>query len=95
MKDKRAWLLAAVLGVALSGGAGAQQNPEEEAAPSEFTRLDSNGDGRLSPDEAAQMSPLDSHFYLADLDNDGVLDEVEFKAFEMLMETVDSPGSSI
>lgn len=95
-KSARAAII--VAGTLLSSGswAAAQgQSPDANGAASEFERLDTDGDGRLSRSEAAAKSPLDSHFYLADLDEDGTLDEVEFRAFEILMETVESPGQSI
>lgn len=47
-----------------------------------FERLDADGDGRLSADEASAVPALAAHFGEGDADHDGSLDKSELSAFE-------------
>lgn len=46
-----------------------------------FSALDTDGDRRISPDEARAAPQLTRHFAAADRNNDGVIDRAEFSAF--------------
>ena len=48
-----------------------------------FTKLDINGDGALSKEEAAADPVLMESWTTADVNQDGKLEQVEFSAFEM------------
>lgn len=46
---------------------------------SAFHEADANGDGRVSPPEAARLPGLSSFYERADANRDGVLDRFEFR----------------
>lgn len=50
--------------------------------PGTFERLDADGDGRLSADEASGIPALATRFGEGDADSDGSLDRAELSAFE-------------
>lgn len=50
--------------------------------PGTFERLDANGDGAISADEASIVPALAARFEQSDADHDGALDRTELSAFE-------------
>jgi hypothetical protein len=86
--------LALILGMGSVSAAeqGSDQGMEHGQTMS-FSQLDTNGDGKISKDEAqAAMAPgedasqLDSNFAQADKNADGELDQSEFSAFESMQQ---------
>lgn len=63
----------------VSLGATAQTAPSERAAAA-FARADSNGDGKLSREEAARFPGIAERFEALDSDRDGFLSLPEFAA---------------
>ena len=61
------------------------QTPQERMTPEgAFKRADTNGDGKLSKEEAARMPAISARFAELDKDKDGSLSMAEFMAaFEM------------
>jgi hypothetical protein len=61
------------------------QPPQERMTPDgAFKRADTNGDGKLSKEEAARMPAISARFAELDKDKDGALSMAEFMAaFEM------------
>lgn len=57
--------------------------PRGEGPFPPFAQLDTDGDGRLGPEEAAAVERLGGQFKAADVDQSGYLDESEFSAFEV------------
>ena len=85
--------LAAVLTLALTGGvwaegmdkgmddmSGGKTMSKEES--NDFSRLDTNKDGKISQDEAKQNSNLAKKFDSVDSNHDKAVDEGEFARFE-------------
>jgi Ca2+-binding EF-hand superfamily protein len=78
----------AVAGIAL--GAFAQTPPSSVEQPaaaqdkalveSAFSKADSNGDGKLTPEEASKLPAIAARFDLLDKDKDGTLSLEEFAA---------------
>ena len=60
-------------------GISSQLTPTEQQA---FSRLDSNGDGKISEAEAKKDPALAAKFRTIDKDNNHVVDEGEFAKFE-------------
>lgn len=102
MHRKTAW---ALLLACASAAAPAQAPPAADAAgqadktivPStkqsgdaEFSRLDTNRDGALSPEELAAQARADRGYVAIDRDGDGGITRGEFSAFE----TQDAPDGS-
>ncbi|SCZ66466.1 EF hand [Thiohalomonas denitrificans] len=63
---------------------------EKEIARS-FAELDANRDGVLDREEVGQH-PLETHFSMADMDEDGQISVEEFAAFEILVESIEAAG---
>ncbi|WP_280151353.1 EF-hand domain-containing protein [Piscinibacter sp. XHJ-5] len=90
----RGSLAVVVLGAALGASAQTQtpQNPSGATSPAgsstsvsatldaAFKRADTNGDGKLSPDELKQIPSLASRFGDLDTDKDGAISSTEFSA---------------
>jgi hypothetical protein len=57
---------------------GAAADPGRTTVEAVFTRLDTNGDGRLSRDEVARLPAIATKFDLLDTDHDGLLSPDEF-----------------
>lgn len=74
--------LASLALASAAGAASAQQPPAPGDAmlKSSFTRIDANGDGRLSQDEARRMPEISARFDELDADKDGALSFAEFMA---------------
>lgn len=90
--------LALILAV---GPVSAAEQGMESGKPMSFSQLDTNGDGKISKEEAqAAMAPgedtsqLDSNFSQADKNADGELDQSEFSAFESLQQPSGEHGGS-
>lgn len=66
-------VIAAALATSLSGHAAPAEQPNPE-----FTRLDVNGDGYLTWDEASRIRGFEKAFHEADDNRDGRLTEAEF-----------------
>ena len=91
---------ALALAMAMSPVSAAEQGMENGQQAS-FSQLDTNGDGKISKDEAqAAMAPgedasqLDSNFAQADKNADGELDQSEFSAFESMQQPSGEQGGS-
>lgn len=71
--------MAAALAAGLLGAAGAASVSEAGGGPNpEFTRLDVDRDGHLSPEETRKIPGFDRAFKEADDNHDGRLDAAEF-----------------
>jgi Ca2+-binding EF-hand superfamily protein len=72
--------------LALAGAAAAptvgrsQTAPADAALRASFARADTNGDGRLSKEEAKRLPALAARFDELDTDRDGLLSYAEFAA---------------
>lgn len=55
-------------------------SPSEAIGPTKFTELDSNGDHKISRDEAALDSLIAANFSALDLDHDGSISLSEYQA---------------
>ena len=73
-------------------GAVEQQGSGQESA--DFSQLDTNHDGYISPDEARANSDLESGFSQADTNKDGEIDQSEFSAFEAQGQNMQEQPSS-
>lgn len=62
---------------------GNQQQSDEQRKQEAFNKLDSNGDGRVSKDEAAANPSLEGEFEDLDQDNSGDLDQQEFQEYDI------------
>lgn len=60
-----------------------QQQSDEQRKQEAFNKLDSNGDGRVSRDEAKANPSLEEEFDDLDQDNSGDLDEQEFQEYDI------------
>jgi Ca2+-binding EF-hand superfamily protein len=58
-----------------------------EGTMTEFSSLDTNQDGSLSAEEAATYQELSKNWSKVDADENGMIDQVEFSAFEAMQET--------
>lgn len=73
------------------------QATQNAAAPSAvargdlWTRLDADGDGRISASEANADADVGSHFAMMDSDGDGFLSAQEYRAHAMAMQRDDVP----
>lgn len=81
---KRKWIFSVVAagfaGAALAGaGSG---NMQQQSADQMYNQLDANGDGYISPDEAAANPQLAEKFKSLDANEDNRLDQGEFAQFE-------------
>lgn len=75
--------LALTLGALLSAGlavAADQSVPQSDPAPATFSQLDTNKDGKISPEEAVVNKKVADQFVAADADKDGYLEPSEFQA---------------
>jgi len=75
--------LALTLGAILSAGlacAADQPAPQADPAPATFSQLDTNKDGKISPEEAVANKKVADQFVAADTDKDGYLEPSEFQA---------------
>ena len=55
-----------------------QQVPKQDAIERLFSRVDTNGDGRLSAEEATRLPAISARFDEIDADGDGQLNPEEF-----------------
>ena len=62
---------------------------EKEIARS-FYEMDSNRDGGLDREEVVRNPPLETHFSMADMNDDGRITVEEFAAFEILVESIEA-----
>ena len=83
----KATFIAIIAASAFAGLAGCQSSPRSAAAGGisadlerEFNRLDVNGDGFISREEARRDDAVMRAFDMADKNGDGKLDKSEFKA---------------
>ena len=58
----------------------AQQAPKQDAIQRLFSRVDTDGDGRLSAEEATRLPAISARFDEIDANGDGGLDPDEFHA---------------
>ncbi|MBW8808798.1 MAG: hypothetical protein JF591_08165 [Lysobacter sp.] len=54
--------------------------PNDAIGPATFAELDTNGDGKISRDEAALDARLTANFSIHDLNGDGALSPTEYQA---------------
>lgn len=69
--------LVSSVGVALAGEMGSKQSSEER-----FHKLDQDGNGYISHDEAQNRHRVFWYYQRADQNSDGAVDQSEFSAFE-------------
>ena len=74
--------LAAVLSIPVAFAQGNPSTPAEPGAQAvDYSKLDTNGDGKISKDEAAKDPTLASNFSKLDTDRDNSLSSAELTAF--------------
>ncbi len=61
-------------------GAATPGSAQSTAASAAFDRADTNGDGKLSPEEAQQLPAIGNRFEQLDTNHDGFLSRPEFEA---------------
>lgn len=75
------FLCAASLGVSAEGmSRDAKLSPEDQQA---YSKLDTNGDGKISQQEAQQNPQLAAKFSSLDKNSDNMIEEGEFARFEV------------
>ncbi len=94
--DKRVIVfLAATAFAATAGASGMSKDSSSDAAMSksgdQFSSLDTNGDGKISKEEA--QGELKSNWSKADANSDGSIDQSEFSAFEAENPSAAAPAS--
>jgi sporulation protein YlmC with PRC-barrel domain len=67
---------------------------EGESPLPPFAQVDGDGDGSITPDEAASIPLLSRQFEAADVDQSGTLDQGEFSAFETREGVMPGHGTS-
>jgi Ca2+-binding EF-hand superfamily protein len=73
-------LLLAASGTALAADSAAERPPAQAGAGQYFQRLDTNGDGAISREEAQGHPRIEQAFEAMDADKDGKVTEAEFRA---------------